>query len=95
MRVCIEQTEDGMYSVEIEQEPMGALGGMGGDMESPDAETGEQAQTFASLDEAIEAARVAFGGEGGEGGETKPMIEGEDAFVAGYKRARGGEGQGF
>lgn len=49
----------------------------------------EVEQAFATLDEAIEAARAALGGE--DSGQ-KPMIDGEDAFVAGYKRARGGEG---
>lgn len=83
MKVSIEQTEDGMYSVETEQ-PMAP------EMGAVEAEQ-EMGQTFQSLDEAIEAVRAAFGG----GEQAKPMMEGEQDFVAGFKQARGGEGMGF
>lgn len=92
MKVSIEATQDGQYLVEVEQDAptMGQPGVM--QEEGAMDASGENEQAFATLDEAIEAARAALGGE--DGGQ-KPMIEGEDAFVAGYKRARGGEGQGF
>lgn len=86
MKVSIEATQDGQYLVTTDEAAPGVA--MPGALQ--DAAPSEQA--FATLDEAIEAARAALGGE--DGGQ-KPMIEGEDAFIAGYKRARGGEGMGF
>lgn len=84
MKVSIEQTEDGMFSVETEQ-PMAPMIG------AVEAEQ-EMGQSFQTLDEAIEAVRAAFGG-GGE--QAAPMIEGEQEFVDGFKQARGGDGMGF
>lgn len=82
MKVCIEQMEDGTYSVTMGDQMGQEVGqGMGQD----------QGQTFQSLEEAIEAVRSTFGGEE----QAKPMIEGEEDFVAGFKEARGGEGMGF
>lgn len=85
MKVSIEQTEDGMYSVETER-PMAP------EMGAVEAEQ-EMGQTFQTLDEAIEAVRAAFGGDGQAA--QKPMMEGEEEFVSGFKQARGGEGMGF
>lgn len=78
MKVCIEQLEDGTYSVTM------------GDQSSQEMGQGA-GQTFQSLDEAIEAVRSTF--DGGE--QEKPMMDGEEEFVAGFKQARGGEGMGF
>lgn len=85
MKVSIEQTEDGMYSVETEQ-PMAP------DMGAVEAEQ-EMGQTFETLDEAIEAVRAAFGGGAAE--QSQPMMDGEQEFVDGFKQARGGEEMGF
>ena len=78
MKVCIEQMEDGTYSVTMGDQ-------MGQEMGQ------DQGQAFQGLEEAIEAVRSTFGGEE----QAKPMIEGEEDFVAGFKEARGGEGMGF
>ena len=96
MKVSIEQTEDGMYSVEEEQGMDGAempeSPGSPQDLQE-DAAEGESDQKFSSLDEALNAARAIL--EGGAASGSKPMMDGEADFVAGFKKARGGEGMGF
>lgn len=90
--VCINQLDDGTFSVELEpaegmeapEMPEGAPGEM-----QADAMAGEAQQVFASIDEALDAARGMFE-EGGEGG--KPLMDGEADFVAGFANMRGKNG---
>lgn len=97
-KVCIYALDDGSYSVELE--PQGEGMGMDEGVEMPaspqdmqqDAAMGAPEQVFATVDEALDAARTLLDGGGAELG--KPMIDGEEDFVAGFKQARGID-QGF
>jgi hypothetical protein len=74
--------EDGGFAVECEHEanPAGPAA-----LEMPE-EMG-QPEIYDTLDEAIEYLRSKLGGEMG-----KPMIEGEEDFLAGFKGAQGDQG---
>ena len=92
-KVCIYALDDGSYSVELE--PQGE--GMDEGVEVPASPQDMQQdvapeQVFASVDEALDAARALLDGGGADLG--KPMIDGEEDFVAGFKQARGID-QGF
>lgn len=79
--VCISEVGDGSYTVKLESEaPMGA-----------EAET--PGDPYPSLEDALAAVPALFGGAGSE--PANPPMEGEEDFVAGFKQARGGEGQGY
>lgn len=90
--VCINALDDGTYTVGLENEsmPEGPEAPEGTPMDTQeDQSEGENEQSFQSLDEALNAARALL-----SGGEQKPMIPGEEEFVAGFKQAKG-IGQGY
>jgi len=79
--VCISEVGDGSYTVNLESEaPMGA-------------ETETPGDPYPSLEDALAAVPALFGGTSSE--PANPPMEGEEDFVAGFKQARGGEGQGY
>ena len=94
--VTITLNDDGTYTVEQEPSqdsdmgvPEGPENGQA-DMQE-DAAEGEPSQQFQSAEEACQAAVAMLGGSGES---AEPKIDGEDAFVNGFKGARGIE-QGF
>ena len=80
--VCIQQLDDGSYSV---YEEMPEAEGM--EPEGLEADEGAAGQTVATLDEALAAAAALFDGAGGE---EEAMMQGEAEFQAGFNQARGG-----
>lgn len=100
IKVCIYAMDDGSFTVEQEGQEAEGMEMPGSPMDmQEDAAEGMPEQSFQSVDEALEAARMML--EGGQamdpgmgGGVPKPMMDGEDDFVAGFKQARGID-QGF
>jgi hypothetical protein len=78
MKICIELKEDGTYSVYPKEEMDPMMGS-----EAPAAPK----PTFDTLDEAFDEARSMLGG--GEAEPAGAMMEGEEDFVAGFKKSRG------
>lgn len=97
-KICIYALDDGTFSVEMESaSSVGAVeaGASAQDLQQ-DAAMGMPEQTYMSVDEALEAARTLLAGDGADPmGADKPLMDGEADFVAGFKKARGGEGAGF
>ena len=83
-RATITPLEDGSFAVECEHEanPAGPAA-----LEMPESPEMSQPEIYDTLDEAIEYLRSKLGG-----GEGKPMIEGEEDFLAGFKGANGDPG---
>lgn len=79
--VCISEVGDGSYTVKLETEdPTGA-------------ETETAGEPYPTLEEALAAVPAMFGAS--PTNPATPEMEGEAEFVAGFKQARGGEGQGY
>ena len=94
-KVCIYALDDGTYSVEEEREEMEMRESPASPMDmQEDAAEGAPEQVVATLDEALQIAAGLLDGEQQPQGAGKPMMEGEDAFVSGFKQARGID-QGF
>jgi len=77
--VCISEVGDGSYTVKLETE------------DPTGAETETAGEPYPTLEEALAAVPAMFGATE----PAAPEMEGEAEFVAGFKQARGGEGQGY
>lgn len=84
-KATITPLEDGSFAVECEHTQGGSDMGMSSDM-PPEM---SQPEIYDTLDEAMEYLRSKLGGEMGT---EKPMIEGEEDFLAGFKGANGDQG---